>query len=37
LVSIKIIIMSSKIANISKLMEKKLDDIHKKLGCVRDG
>ena len=36
LVSIKIIMMSSKIANISKLMEKKLDDIHDKLGCARD-
>ena len=36
LVSIKIIMMSSRIANISKLMEKKLDDIHSKLGCARD-
>jgi hypothetical protein len=36
LVSIKIIMMSSKITNISKLMEKKLDDIHNKLGCSRD-
>jgi len=36
LVSIKIIMMSSKITNISNLMEKKLDDIHRKLQCAGD-
>jgi protein-S-isoprenylcysteine O-methyltransferase Ste14 len=35
LVSIKIIMMSSKITNISTLLENKLDDIHDKLGCAR--
>ena len=34
LVSIKIIMMSAKITNIARLMEKKLDDIHDKLGCT---
>lgn len=36
LVSIKIIMMSSKITNIANLLEKKLNDIHEKLGCARD-
>ncbi|MBW1742629.1 MAG: hypothetical protein JRJ47_04265 [Deltaproteobacteria bacterium] len=34
LVSIKIIMMSSKITNSANLLEKKLDDIHRKLGCA---
>ncbi len=34
LVSIKIIMMSSKITNSTNLLEKKIDDIHNKLGCA---
>lgn len=36
LVSIKIIMMSSKITNSTNLLEKKIDDIHNKLGCTAD-
>ena len=36
LVSIKIIMMSSKITNTTKLLEKKLDDIHENPGCAAD-
>ena len=36
LVSIKIIMMSSKITNSANILEKKLDDIHGKLGCAAD-
>jgi hypothetical protein len=36
LVSIKIIMMSSKITKVATLMEKKLNDIHSKLGCAAD-
>lgn len=36
LVSVKIIMMSSKISDMAGAMEKKLDDIHKKLQCAAD-
>ena len=36
LVSVKIIMMSSKVTDMARAMEKKLDDIHKKLQCPAD-